>query len=236
MLTNKVIPSSEPQTVTLDCKVCGGAFEWVCPPRKDIAPALFDGDSLRIVPGMCYECAKPTKRKPYAKVQWEHICPPMYQDTEPGKLPNQSASNIILEWKYNPKGLLIHGKTGSGKTRTVWLLILKILEAGKTVTAYDCTGFGQKVREKFMQGRGAEVQWLQWLVDADVFFLDDLGKEKLTDRVAEQLHALLEKRSSALKPTIFTTEFTGVDLENRFDERGPAFVRRLREYCQCIGL
>lgn len=240
MSMNMVIPSSNAEVVKLTCQKCGVLFDWECPGRKDIPKVLFaaDGKTLCFVPGCCKGCLLTTlqPKTDWAAQRWLKLCPPMYQNTEVERLPNLEVSSNIIGWEYQSKGLLIHGATGTGKTRTVWLLIRQLLKAGKLVTAYDCTEFGQKVREKFMDGHGAEIEWMKWLVDVDVFMLDDLGKEKLTDRVAEQLHALLEKRSAAMRPTIFTTEFMGVALEQRFAERGAAFVRRLREYCDCVGL
>ena len=66
--------------------------------------------------------------------------------------------------------------------------------------------------------------------------LDDLGKEKLTERVECEPFNLIEERSQHLRPIIVTTNTTGDTLESRFDDdRAGPFLRRVREFCEPVA-
>ena len=59
--------------------------------------------------------------------------------------------------------------------------------------------------------------------------IDDLGKERGTEWVCEQIYAILNARYLAEKPTIITTENSIEDLKNNYSENGKAILSRLKE-------
>jgi DNA replication protein DnaC len=69
------------------------------------------------------------------------------------------------------------------------------------------------------------------MTSVPVLFLDDLGKEKMTDRMASVLFALIDQRTQKKLPTIITTNLTGDTLLERFHDKeiGAAFVARLKD-------
>ena len=167
---------------------------------------------------------------------FEDICPPLYQDTDPMRLPmSTTARRRILEWQYGPRGLLVHGPTGSGKTRAVWLLCRRLMGEGIRVTAFDCMEFGHRAVQVSKES-GYEIKdWVANLARWDVLFFDDIGKMKMTEFVQSELFGLIEKRIAACKPTLITTNLTGKALEKLLspDRAGP-LVRRLREYFEDV--
>ena len=77
--------------------------------------------------------------------------------------------------------------------------------------------------------------WYKSLIFADVVLLDDLGKEKLTERCEVELFNLIEERSQHCRPVIVTTNANGQTLEDRFDDdRSGPFLRRVREFCDSV--
>lgn len=70
--------------------------------------------------------------------------------------------------------------------------------------------------------------------------LDDFGKERLTSRMASDLFAVIDERSTARRPTIISTNFNGSALlerfENRDKETGIALIRRLKDYYKIVGI
>jgi len=58
-----------------------------------------------------------------------------------------------------------------------------------------------------------------------------LGKEKMTDRMASVLFALIDQRTQNKRSTIITTNLTGDQLLERFHDKetGNAFVARLKD-------
>jgi DNA replication protein DnaC len=69
------------------------------------------------------------------------------------------------------------------------------------------------------------------MTNVPLLFLDDMGKEKMTDRMASCLFALIDQRTMHKRPTIITTNLTGDTLMERFHDKetGAAFVARLKD-------
>ncbi len=172
-----------------------------------------------------------------ANVRFRAICPPLYLETDPARL-NTPKMLQVYAWKYGPRGLLINGQTGLGKTRMAWLLLEKILTVEKpklSFAYFDCVSFGHEIARHY-QREDAE-SWLSDLARKDLVFLDDLGKLKLTERAEAELFGLIERRCAYKKPIIATTNDTGETLAARVtDNRADALVRRLREFCEVISL
>jgi DNA replication protein DnaC len=57
------------------------------------------------------------------------------------------------------------------------------------------------------------------------------GEEKMTDRMARVLFALIDERTMSQKPTVITTNLTGETLLGRFHDKevGVALVARLKD-------
>lgn len=128
------------------------------------------------------------------------------------------------------------GDTGSGKTRIAWTLLKRLIISAKKDLSFewfDAIGFGHAI-SKHYRDEDAE-HWLEELGKKDLVFFDDLGKLKLTERAETELFGLIERRCAAELPIIATTNDTGDSLAARMTEnRGPAMIRRLREFCQII--
>jgi DNA replication protein DnaC len=165
------------------------------------------------------------------------ICPKLYQSSDPARLPAGPLARAMA-WQYGARGLILTGETGKGKTRIAWLLLRRVLiEDVKRLRFYwfDCVGFGHAIGQHY-KDEDAE-KWLEKLGTADLVFFDDLGKLKLTERAETELFGLVERRCANELPMIVTTNDTGDSLAARMTEnRGPAMMRRLREFCDVIKL
>lgn len=165
------------------------------------------------------------------------ICPPLYRDTDPGRLPLcRSAYRKIIGWEYGPRGLLVHGPTGSGKTRATWMLIQRLIAEGRFLMWYDCVDFGHAVARYFSDKDLDPQWWIGQLAKAPVLFFDDLGKAKLTDRVESEFFGIIEKRIANCVPTLITTNLNSKALAHMLSpDRGPAMIRRLKEYFEDVS-
>ncbi len=229
------VDSNEPQTIEATCAAgCGAtvrtirfrAFNvFVTPPQKCAA---------------CIEKKEQEKREAARKARdaridaaWERICPPLYRDTQEDRLPTDKFEQVMA-WEYGPKGLLLIGESGLGKTRCAYRLLHRLLHEDRTIRAFDATQFGYECAHHFGVGTGA--RWISGLCAADVVFLDDLAKVKMTERVEAELFGLVERRAAFLRPIIITTNYTGAVLMRKMSEgTGPALTRRLREFCGVIN-
>lgn len=128
------------------------------------------------------------------------------------------------------------GETGLGKSRVAWHLLRRILIEDKPEVKFkwfDCVGFGHEIAKHY-KAEDAE-EWLESMAAVQLVFMDDLGKLKLTERAEVELFGLIERRCANRLPMIVTTNDTGDTLASRMtDNRGPALIRRLREFCDPI--
>lgn len=168
--------------------------------------------------------------------RFNRVCPPLYQKTDPARLPKSSLMQV-MGWAYGPTGLLCTGPTGTGKTRSVWLMLRQLAENKYIVPEFfDAVRFAHEVSKRFSQGDGDGEAWITKISKQPLIFFDDLGKNRMTDRVEAELFGLIERRCAAELPIIATTNDTGSSLVERMsDGRGPALVRRLREFCQVVN-
>jgi DNA replication protein DnaC len=136
--------------------------------------------------------------------------------------------------------MALHGPTGIGKTRMMWLLLKRLHFAGTQFKAIRSTEFAQNAIQQFSDNpeeKARALSELRSLKTVPVLFIDDLGKERATARLETELYELLEERTSRLLPILFTTQLAGQALASMLSrENGEAIVRRLREFCEFIAM
>lgn len=157
-------------------------------------------------------------------------CPELFKNTEPAKLP-EVLRNVALHWDpaITKKSLIIHGATRKGKTRCMWYVRNRLKGMKRFVRVLTMFELEAELVSAWGKDRWDRV--MRELVECDVLGLDDLGKEKMTDRMASVLFALIDQRTQACRPTIITTNHTGQSLLDRFPDKeiGAAFVARLKD-------
>jgi DNA replication protein DnaC len=88
------------------------------------------------------------------------------------------------------------------------------------------------------KSRRSEAQdQIKRIYKADLWFLDDLGKQRMTDRGEMELYAVLEHRTSSLLPTLWTANAKSAVLLQMFSEdRGEPIMRRLIDFSQIVAV
>ena len=164
--------------------------------------------------------------------RWSQVCPPLFRDTDPNKLPLPDIYSHAMQWDA-AGGLLLKGPTGTGKTRTAYQILKHLLYQDKRVMAYDFIQFGVEATEAAYETRLSS--WLTPLLSVDALLLDDLGKNAITKRVAESLFKVVSHRMEHNLATIITCNLNGGQLMKMLPpDMGPALLRRLREYCEVV--
>ncbi|MGA7397524.1 MAG: ATP-binding protein [Solirubrobacterales bacterium] len=148
-----------------------------------------------------------------------------------------TAVNAIRDWIDSMDknldeghGLWLMGDTGTGKTTLAMLVSSETLKRGRSVAIYSLPKLLARIRSTFDAQIGEEsyAEFFERLCDVDLLHIDDLGAEKQTEWVLEQLYALINERYEREKPIIVTTNLDHLELEAQIGERT---VSRLVEIC-----
>ncbi|MFN8175213.1 MAG: ATP-binding protein [Solirubrobacteraceae bacterium] len=104
------------------------------------------------------------------------------------------------------RGLGFHGDVGTGKTTLAYLVTKAALRASRSVAVYSFPRLLVEIRDTYRDDSGAgHLGFLERLVAVDLLQLDDLGAEKPTDWVAEQLFLVIDGRYEARRSIVYTT-------------------------------
>ena len=128
------------------------------------------------------------------------------------------------------RGLWMFGDTGTGKTTLAMLISKAALEAGKTVAIYSLPKLLARIRRTYDSEPGGDsyLSFFDKLTSVDLLHIDDLGAEKRSDWVLEQLYALVNERYEAQRSILITTNLPHPELEEQIGSRT---VSRLTQMC-----
>jgi DNA replication protein DnaC len=134
------------------------------------------------------------------------------------------------------QGMWLMGNTGTGKTTLGMLVAQAALTAGKTVAVYFTPKLLTQIRQTYQAAYSEDgyAAFFQRLTSVDLLYIDDLGAERHTDWVVEQLYALVNERYEAQRSMLITSNAeTDVDEgRQRLEEQiGTRTVSRLIEIC-----
>lgn len=169
--------------------------------------------------------------------EWEQLCPPLYRDTDPARLAIvQATIEKVMGWQANSQGIGLAGSSGAGKTRLMFLLLRRLHFSGVRCKAITAKRFEKWCHRMFDKDDDARNQ-IASTHNIPVLFIDDIGKEKYTERVESEFYDLIEHRTSHLLPILWTANATGEQLAQMMGaDRGIPIVRRLREFSTVISV
>jgi len=214
-----------PMQVSIACKQCGAQVDF-----EPDSPILKMANDYGTFCDACMATQTASPVEPHVPriILYATICPPCFEDTRIARLPCQAKSEQAINWHYGPDGLNLWGEPGTGKTRTMGILLQGLLQRGYKVVAFGPGDF-RRLCESKNHKRGV---WLERLCQVDVLFFDDLDKMNLTAEMEKDLFAVLTKRMGR-KPVMMTGNATARGIEYQF-RLGEAMVRRVRDHCRSI--
>lgn len=157
---------------------------------------------------------------------WKRICPVAYRETDVNQLPI-SVRLIFDTWnEKGSKGLWVTGPHRIGKTRAAFTALRRALLRGRTIEAISSVRLGMRLSMSSRDGREDEIDRL---INVNVLFLDDLGKEQQTGPVMEGMYLIAEGRLANKSPTLITSN--NFQQASIMDERIIATFSRFAEAC-----
>jgi DNA replication protein DnaC len=212
--------------------------EWI---KAGIVPADYENRPRRVID---IEAEKRRARRHKLAHRWKECCPRLYKhsDWNHPKLARYTQQiEQVRHWKVGPRGLLITGPSGRGKTRSMWDLLRRLLcRESVDVRIWNSQDFFQTMQEQINYGRDESRSWVDAMARIPVLAIDDWGQEAVTNARSEWAQAtffrLLELRMGEGRPLIVTTNLTARQIagNDQGGLRSDPLLRRLLEACEVV--
>jgi DNA replication protein DnaC len=125
--------------------------------------------------------------------------------------------NYIANKQIN--GLKLFGGYGCGKTHLVSAIVHRLADNKRMASFIVVPELLRTIRQGFNQDNNVSNMLINKAETAPILILDDLGAEKISDWVREQLYIIINRRYENMLPTIVTTNCTTAELVERLGER-----------------
>jgi DNA replication protein DnaC len=136
----------------------------------------------------------------------------------------------------NGRGLWFMGDVGTGKTTLAMLVSKEALKQGHSVAIYSVPRLLAAIRDTYdaAQSERSYAALFDQLVKVDLLHLDDVGAEKQTEWVLEQLYSLVNERYEEERSIVVTTNL--IDTAELEQQIGRRTVSRLTEMTDQLPL
>lgn len=213
----------------LHCKTCGEALELIIEvpnigERKVRCICSCKAKELNAEKERMLEKEKERKRKAcfhgskFEKSRFEKS-----EDCELLKV-GRNYVNHFRDFRKMGKGLLFYGTVGTGKSHAAACIANKLIDEG--YTAY-MTNFATIVNK--LQATWEKQEFIDNLIKYDLLIIDDLGVERETGFMDEQIFNVIDARLLSELPLIITTNLNPEELKK------PADIRKARVYDRLLG-
>jgi DNA replication protein DnaC len=127
------------------------------------------------------------------------------------------------------RGLWFEGDVGTGKTTLAMLVSKAALDAGRSVAIYSLPRLLAEIRKTYdEQSEHSYLELLDRLSQVDLLHVDDLGAERTSEWVLEQLYSIVNTRYEDSRSLVVTTNLEPHELREQIT---PRTVSRLVEIC-----
>jgi DNA replication protein DnaC len=130
------------------------------------------------------------------------------------------------------RGLWFTGPVGTGKTTLAMLVSKAAIDVGRSVAIYSLPRLLNEIRDTHRAER-SHVDLLDRLAAVDLLHIDDVGAERTTDWVLEELYSIVNARYEDQRSMVITTNLGHDALAEQISNRT---VSRLTEMCDMLPL
>jgi len=183
-------------------------------------------------------------RKRDAIARFDSAVPPTMRESDwghAGMLANRPQIERVLAHQVGAKGLLLSGRTGRGKTRSMWALMRRLAhEEARDIRYFHAQDWFAQLQGCLNYGRDDARGWVDAVARRPVVYIDDLGQEAIQTARSEWAMSwfmrFLDIRVSERLPLYVTTNLDAQGIAERgaSSVRGDPMVRRLIEICEPI--
>lgn len=143
--------------------------------------------------------------------------------------------------KNQKNGLIITGKSGTGKTHLATAILNKLTEKDMLVLMGRLILLLDVIKDTFKDFSSKEKDIIELYSKVDMLIIDDLGTERISSWALEKLYTIIENRNENKLPIIVTTRFDKESLLDRFyqsedEELAEDVVEKLYQFCYGIEL
>jgi len=131
------------------------------------------------------------------------------------------------------RGLWFMGPVGTGKTTLAMLVSQAALKAGRSVAIYSLPRLLNEIRDVSHRTERSHVDLLDRLTAVHLLHIDDVGAERTTDWVLEELYSIVNARYEDQRSMVITTNR---DPDALGEQIGVRTVSRLVEMCDTVQL
>jgi DNA replication protein DnaC len=208
---------------------------------------LCDGSGFRIdaATNTAYDCRCRAQRVARAKARnLSAVIPRRYRDVAFERPPvtdidpqivtatRRYAANIDDQLDAG-RGLWFMGPVGTGKTTLAMLVSKAASDVGRSVAIYSLPRLLNEIRDTHRAER-SHVDLLDRLTAVDLLHIDDVGAERTTDWVLEELYSIVNSRYEDKRSIVITTNI--LDREALCEQITARTVSRLTEMCDELPL
>jgi DNA replication protein DnaC len=208
---------------------------------------LCDGSGFRIdaATNTAYDCRCRAQRVARAKARnLSAVIPRRYRDVAFERPPVTDINPAIVQTvrRYVSaiadqldagRGLWFMGHVGTGKTTLAMLVSKAASDAGRSVAIYSLPRLLNEIRDTHRAER-SHVDLLDRLTAVDLLHIDDVGAERTTDWVLEELYSIVNSRYEDKRSIVITTNI--LDREALCEQITARTVSRLTEMCDELPL
>ncbi len=158
------------------------------------------------------------------KAWWKDHVPPRFNAARMTDLGTHEAT--LRRWLVDPAAwsLFLHGDAGTGKTYSAYALsgayFLRVLPERPWPPRFESVPhLVVKLQREAVKDDIADTTYEHLRGHDGILVLDDLGAEKTTEFVAQQLYSILNEREAYYRKTVITSNLNLQQVAERFSDR-----------------